>query len=340
MPDWLPSLIQGGAGLLGAGINYFSQQSANEANMQLAREQRDFYLEQWKRENAYNDPSAQMARLQRAGLNPSLMYGEGSAGMPASASMADVEAARVSASQVDPYLLAQIANINADTRNKDINSDKQSSDIKVNEGLIKVNESVVLYNKALTSMTKAQQDNIVAHTEALATTVSLQNSEIAKNFASIEKMKTDVYQRSVELALKSKEVDSIVDKYAAEASMTREQLKYVSVLAMAKVRNLNADTLLKHANIEVAHEESQRLHKLVENLSIQNGQLAWDLKMSYSYDETDRQLSQAEALSRVIAAICGQTAESIATSPIRAAEYNDYGKKLNLNIPTDGSGFN
>ena len=34
-------------------------------------------LEQWHRENAYNDPSQQMARLKAAGLNPNMVYGTG-----------------------------------------------------------------------------------------------------------------------------------------------------------------------------------------------------------------------------------------------------------------------
>jgi len=38
---------------------------------------RDFQLEMWNRANEYNLPSAQMARLQEAGLNPNLVYGNG-----------------------------------------------------------------------------------------------------------------------------------------------------------------------------------------------------------------------------------------------------------------------
>lgn len=34
----------------------------------------------WKLQNAYNDPSQQMARLRAAGLNPNLMYGKGTMG--------------------------------------------------------------------------------------------------------------------------------------------------------------------------------------------------------------------------------------------------------------------
>ncbi|WGL31494.1 DNA pilot protein [Dipodfec virus UOA04_Rod_1151] len=62
----------------------------NEANMKLAQYQYDLQLEQWNRANAYNSPSAQMARYKAAGLNPNLIYGDGkaSAGMAASSAPA------------------------------------------------------------------------------------------------------------------------------------------------------------------------------------------------------------------------------------------------------------
>lgn len=36
-------------------------------------------IENWERQNAYNDPSAAMARLKAAGLNPNMVYGTGTA---------------------------------------------------------------------------------------------------------------------------------------------------------------------------------------------------------------------------------------------------------------------
>ncbi|AXH75390.1 MAG: DNA pilot protein [Microviridae sp.] len=51
-----------------------------EANRELAAYQYSKDLEMWNKGNAYNDPSAQMARLKNAGLNPNLIYGTGAAG--------------------------------------------------------------------------------------------------------------------------------------------------------------------------------------------------------------------------------------------------------------------
>lgn len=55
-------------------------QSTNRANRQLAEYAYSKDLEMWQRQNEYNSPSAQMQRFKDAGLNPHLIYGQGSSG--------------------------------------------------------------------------------------------------------------------------------------------------------------------------------------------------------------------------------------------------------------------
>lgn len=88
----LSTALSGGAGLLGSvfgGIfGNYQQKKANEYNRQqidqqfqrqkeLAQYQYDLNLQQWNRENEYNSPTSQLARLRAAGLNPHLIYGHG-----------------------------------------------------------------------------------------------------------------------------------------------------------------------------------------------------------------------------------------------------------------------
>lgn len=49
-----------------------------KANKELAQYQFDLNKRQWDLENEYNSPKAQMQRLKDAGLNPNLVYGNGS----------------------------------------------------------------------------------------------------------------------------------------------------------------------------------------------------------------------------------------------------------------------
>ena len=68
------SLIGGVAGAVGQSsansTNLQIARETNEANQQLAERQNQWNIDQWNRENEYNSPSAQVQRLQQAGLNP------------------------------------------------------------------------------------------------------------------------------------------------------------------------------------------------------------------------------------------------------------------------------
>lgn len=88
--------IAGGASLIGNLLGFSSSNKANETNMEIARmnadlqretnkqnyqifkEQNAFNLDMWNKQNQYNNPSAQVARLQAAGINPMAVFGNGS----------------------------------------------------------------------------------------------------------------------------------------------------------------------------------------------------------------------------------------------------------------------
>lgn len=91
----LPLLAAAGSSIIGGAIGAFGQSSANRTNIRLQREQQawnerqaekanKWNLEQWERENLYNSPMQQMQRLEQAGLNPNLMYGQGNPGSASS----------------------------------------------------------------------------------------------------------------------------------------------------------------------------------------------------------------------------------------------------------------
>ena len=73
-------LIEAGADLLSGIFSGFSQDSANQTNIQLARENREWQEKMWEKTNEYNTPAAQIERMKAAGLNPALMYSQGQVG--------------------------------------------------------------------------------------------------------------------------------------------------------------------------------------------------------------------------------------------------------------------
>lgn len=92
---------------------YFANKNTNKTNLQIARETNEANkalaeysyeknLEQWNRENEYNSPTAQMARLKEAGLNPNLIYGNGQAVRP-SANSPQYNAPEMKAAHMQPW---------------------------------------------------------------------------------------------------------------------------------------------------------------------------------------------------------------------------------------------
>lgn len=120
--------IISGVGSLASGVlGYFGQKAANEAMLKATRETNEQNYKIWQEQqqhnidmfnleneankenwqyqfdttNAYNDPSAQVARLRAAGLNPSMaMQGGNAAGVASSSSMGSASATPAGAPQM------------------------------------------------------------------------------------------------------------------------------------------------------------------------------------------------------------------------------------------------
>lgn len=73
--------ISGGSGLLGNILDWFSNKATNKTNLKINQMNNEFNekmmerqlaynTDMWNKQNEYNDPSAQVERLKRAGINP------------------------------------------------------------------------------------------------------------------------------------------------------------------------------------------------------------------------------------------------------------------------------
>lgn len=89
MPFPIAAAVMGGAALAGQGINAALQGSNNKNarrhQIYMYDRQRADSLADWSMMNEYNSPEAQMARLKNAGLNPNLVYGNGTVANAAAA---------------------------------------------------------------------------------------------------------------------------------------------------------------------------------------------------------------------------------------------------------------
>lgn len=145
-------------GILGGLFNLGSTIATNEYNQEIARQQREHEINLWKMNNEYNDPSNQMARLEKAGLNPDLIYGNGQTNAVgnSSAPAGSGLAIPAQAPKADPYLLAQLEKIEADTYKSNMEGKQVDLQNEVYE------ETGLAQSLAILGVTKAQEQDFLA----------------------------------------------------------------------------------------------------------------------------------------------------------------------------------
>lgn len=141
----------GAASLIGAGVSalggiasgsqsYRNQKKLlaqqNEYNTQAAELEYQRNLDMWNRQNVYNSPVEQMSRLKDAGLNPNLMYGNGSSSTGNATGMPEYKANRSEIAHYNgDFGIQQVANSVSNGINSYINTQRQLADIRATESV-------------------------------------------------------------------------------------------------------------------------------------------------------------------------------------------------------------
>ena len=85
--------------------NVALQRETNAQNYKMFKEQQQWSEDMWNKQNAYNDPSAQVQRLLAAGINPSSVFGSGS--VSEAGALTSPSAPQMLSPHVNPYSSAQ-----------------------------------------------------------------------------------------------------------------------------------------------------------------------------------------------------------------------------------------
>ncbi|WGL30920.1 DNA pilot protein [Dipodfec virus UOA04_Rod_535] len=266
-------------------FNIFTQNSRNKAN---AREQRlenernrNFQremaelayqrnLEQWTRENEYNDPSNVRARLKSAGLNPDLIYGQG-AGNMVSADSPQMSGSGYGSGGVTPTnqpisefsalalerQRAEIDNIKANTRKTESEADIYESDASFrdawNQGQLDGLYSNIRVNNSQVELNDSSAARLRKEFEVLDHNIGLIDSQRDKFIADAGLVDEQTRIASIERTYKAQHIESEIRALAAKANLDYATANEIYTLLSARAMNISADTMSKitGANLNV-----------------------------------------------------------------------------------------
>ena len=284
-------------------------------NQMLARQQNQWNLEQWNRENAYNSPLSQMYRLRQAGLNPDLMYGQGttgnSAGSPEMTSGAPSEPQDMSAmlskrsfGQTMQQILdkeqqrrmneAQIEAIKANTNKT--NAETQGQDIDNAIQQIRLGNEAKFQDQTLKNM-QAVEKMTDAQAQSYLQSVVESNKRIEKMGVEIDSLRVAMDNVSFEQQMKvqeyilhSKEVDSIIEanlasakNSLASANLSNAQAMEITKLLLLKGLNLLKDLKVKSSVIGEKLASAEKLFADAKSKTFDNK--TWERLNGYHFSD-------------------------------------------------------
>lgn len=238
---WLVPAISAAGSLLGGLFSASASNKSNEAtikaNKELAKLQFAHDKEMWAANNAYNDPKAQMLRLQGAGLNPNLIYGSGAASATGmSSSYPKYQAPNVQVNRRSPF-----------------------------EG---IGDAVASFQDTRMQMTqidaiKANEENTRARTATEVANAALRALQGVRTSTQIERDKEDLRHRKTINPLKEDIASSqtVASRYKArseEAKLRQEWGKVALQTAAQTLANLKNDAARKNLKtIDLQQEKLQ-----------------------------------------------------------------------------------
>lgn len=83
---WTDAQVQAGGGIASSLINGLSNYLINQQNISAQEEAQRQAMRNWREQQEYNSPKNQVSRMEEAGLNPDMLYGQSAGGVAGNAS--------------------------------------------------------------------------------------------------------------------------------------------------------------------------------------------------------------------------------------------------------------
>ena len=257
-------------------------------NKSMAELANRWSIEQWNRENAYNTPSAVMARLREGGVNPDLFYGNSgvnsAAASPnvtptAASDPTDVSAlgskmtvGDITNNVVSQALMsAQIKKLDADTKktgqeteNLKIEGTILSADaltraalneqaLEIGKSTIYVNHSIGNLNHKEAELVSSKISEVAANTDLLYQKADEVKANIRNINANTASVRFGMMMRSKEFRQRVAEFQEQVRVNDSTIRLNYEQASTYLATRAATVLNINADTALKASSAKTQY---------------------------------------------------------------------------------------
>lgn len=296
--------------------------NANQA--QIAREfDANFQRELIQSYRDYNTPQAMMKRLQDAGLNPNLAVGQlgngdsmtGGVGSTAASSQGSISPVGYS-----PLDTTSAGNILADTRLKNAQADKLSSEAdkagaetvtieNIREGLVKTQDSIWKLNEELAKLPTAQLQEIAKRIDEIDSKIAVNKEQVKFLAESTRDMSESAISRYLDNAWKEATLDNRIKIEASKLGISETEYKYGVASFALKLMNLQGDTSQKLSSAamlsdmgkyfrEVSNNTrwqslkiKQMLPLEVQNMRIQNATLDFNLDQDRKFDSWERSMN-------------------------------------------------
>lgn len=222
-------------------------QANRDWNLNLAKMQNRWNVEQWNRENAYNSPAAQMARYKAAGLNPDLMYGQ-----------QNLSAASPEMTAGDGSLPTDVSNLANKRTMLDVVSASLDNDIKREQvkGMKTQNEMNIQKLDTEKALSYLVGDPLSADVSVLADKLPFRAYQEYLNLVNSAKdsvNKTadndlklqDLSIKKIDRAFKEKSNQILLDDLAEKLKITRAEAEYYTKTVFLRIEGLKLDNKLK-----------------------------------------------------------------------------------------------
>lgn len=280
---WIGSAITAGASFIGGLFGNKSQnknidkqiaaqkeenQKNRDYNLMLAQKQNAWNVEQWERENAYNDPQAQLDRMRKAGINPDLAVGGGyqntaasspamTAGAASTAQDMSVLGQRPTLGQAiqsalhDSMLGAQIDNIKANTRKTlaDANISEVDAKYRDREKELGVNINQRVYEKLEHEIDKAFEDARAAS-------------------YNVEKLNYEQMNARLEHLYKDRELQAIIKKLENEADISEQDAKLAAESYTYRFLGIKSEAELAKFNAALPRSLEEKFGEDADNMAL------------------------------------------------------------------------